>query len=81
MASIMIHANRGIVVTNIKPTINDLISLSIDVINPAAMDGDKLVGGDTESVTFFLTPEQVASLVGSLYGQYEVSKIKEQADA
>ena len=81
MANVMIHGNRGIVVTNIKPTINDLISLSIDVINPAAMDGEKLVGGDTESVTFFLTQEQVASLVGSLYGQYEVSKIKEQADA
>jgi len=81
MAVIMIHGNRGIVVTNIKPSINDLISLSIDVINPAAMDGDKLVGGDNESVTFFLTPEQVASLVGSLYGQYEVSKVKEQADA
>ena len=80
MAVTMIHANRGIVVTNIKPSINDLISLSIDVINPAAMDGEKLIGGDVDSLTLFLTPEQVASLVGSLYGQYEVSKIKEQSD-
>lgn len=81
MASIMIHANRGIVVTNIKPAINDLISLSIDVINPSAMDGDKLVGGDTESVTFFLTPEQVDLIVGSLTGQLLISKVKVQDDA
>ena len=81
MANVMIHANRGIVVTNIKPSISDLISLSIDVINPAAMDGDKLVGGDTESVTFFLTPEQVDALVGNLYGQLLIKKVKEYPDA
>ena len=81
MAVIMIHANRGQIVTDIRPAIDGLVSLSIDVINPAAMDGDRLVGGDTESVTFFLTQDQVSSLVGSLYGQYEVSKVKVQDDA
>lgn len=81
MANVMIHANRGQIVTNIKPAIDNLISLSIDVLNPSIWDKDHLIGGDNESVTFFLTPEQVASLVGSLYGQYEVSKVKEQADA
>ena len=80
MAVTMIHANRGQIVTNIKPAIDNLISLSIDVLNPSIWDKDHLVGGTNESVTFFLTPEQVASLVGSLYGQYEVSKLKEQSD-
>ena len=81
MANVMIHGNKGQIVTDIRPAIDGLVSLSIDVINPAAMDGDRLIGGDTESVTFFLTPEQVSALVGSLYGQYEVSKVRAQADA
>ena len=81
MAVIMIHANRGQIATDIRPAIDGLVSLSIDVINPAAMDGDRLIGGDTESVTFFLTPEQVDLIVGSLTGQLLISKVKAQADA
>lgn len=81
MAVIMIHGNRGQIVTNIKPAIDNLISLSIDVLNPSIWDKDHLVGGTNESVTFFLTPEQVDALVGNLYGQLLIKKVKEYPDA
>ena len=81
MAVTMIHANRGQIVTNIKPAIDNLISLSIDVLNPSIWDKDHLVGGTNESVTFFLTPEQVNALVGNLYGQLLIKKVKEYPDA
>ena len=81
MANVMIHGNRGQIVTNIKPAIDNLISLSIDVINPSIWDKDHLVGGTNESVTFFLTSEQVDALVGNLYGQLLIKKVKEYPDA
>ena len=81
MAVTMIHANRGQIVTNIKPAIDNLISLSIDVLNPSIWDKDHLVGGNNESVTFFLTSEQVDALVGNLYGQLLIKKVKEYPDA
>ena len=81
MAVTMIHANRGQIVTNIKPAIDNLISLSIDVLNPSIWDKDHLVGGTNESVTFFLTSEQVDALVGNLYGQLLIKKVKEYPDA
>ena len=81
MASIMIHGNNRIITTDVRQSINGLMSVGIEVISAATMDDEKLIGGDVDSLTLFLTPEQVASLVGSLYGQYEVSKLKEQADA
>ena len=80
MANVMIHGNKGQIVTDIRPAIDGLVSLSIDVINPSAMDGEKLVGGDNEMVTFFLTPEQVDLIVGSLTGQLLISKVKVQTD-
>lgn len=81
MASIMIHGNNRIITTEIRQSINGLMSVDIEVISAATMDGEKLIGGDVDSLTLFLTPEQVASIVGSLYGQYEVSKLKVQPDA
>ena len=81
MASIMIHGNNRIITTDVRQSINGLMSVGIEVISAATMDGEKLIGGDVDSLTLFLTPEQVASLVGNLCGQLLIKKIKEQADA
>lgn len=81
MASVMIHGNNRTVTTDVRQSINGLMYISIEAVSPATMDGEKLIGGDVDSITLFLTPEQVALIVGSLTVKMLISKVKEQADA